>query len=100
MKYNLFHKVRQLIIYLKPRDKSRFGQCRRCGACCNFMYKCVFLNYDDEGNGVCRINKIKPYTCSKYPLNWEEHHTKEVCGFKFPSESRRRVKPFRETPSA
>jgi uncharacterized protein len=87
MKFNLYFKVRQLIIYLKPRDMSRYGRCLRCGACCEFGAKCVFLKYDDEGMSVCRINKIKPYTCSKYPLNLKEHHTREICGFEFPSGS-------------
>jgi Fe-S-cluster containining protein len=36
---------------------------------------------------VCRIQKIKPYTCSKYPLNKKEHHTRGVCGYTFPGDS-------------
>ena len=88
MKYNYYHKIRQLFVYLKPRDKSRYGECRRCGACCKFMADCIFLKYDGEGKAVCRIQKFKFYTCTKYPLNKKEHHTRDVCGYKFPDDSK------------
>lgn len=88
MKYNYYHKIRQLFVYLKPRDKSRYGACLRCGACCKFMADCIFLKYDDEGKSVCGIQKFKFYTCSKYPLNKKEHHTRDVCGYKFPDDSK------------
>ncbi|MCX6559948.1 MAG: hypothetical protein NTZ26_05475 [Candidatus Aminicenantes bacterium] len=87
MKYGYYHKIRQLFVYLKPRDKSRAGECRRCGACCRFMADCLFLKFDEEGLSACGIQKIKPYTCSKYPLNKKEHHTRDNCGFRFPAES-------------
>jgi Fe-S-cluster containining protein len=82
MRYNLYHKIRQLIVYLRPIDETRTGRCTRCGACCKFMFKCPFLGYSG-GKAVCKINRFKMYTCSKYPLNAKEHHTRDVCGFRF-----------------
>ena len=84
LKYGLYHKIRQLVVYLKPRDKSRSGECRRCGACCRFMADCIFLRWDEQGLSVCGIQRFKPYTCSKYPLNRKEHHTSDFCGYRFP----------------
>jgi Fe-S-cluster containining protein len=86
-KYGYYHKLRQLVVYLKRRDKNRSGECRRCGACCRFMADCIFLKFDDQGRSECGIQKIKPYTCSKYPLKAKEHHTRAICGDRVPDDA-------------
>jgi hypothetical protein len=82
VKYNLWSKLRQLAVYLRPVDKRRYGKCKRCGACCKFMFRCPFLKYVN-GKAACKIQPVKWWTCSKYPLNEKEHHTRDVCGYKF-----------------
>jgi hypothetical protein len=63
--------------------KSRKGECKKCGKCCNFFrIKCPFLNK----NKTCRIYKFRPtLLCKLPPLNIFkgeiEKHKKINCGF-------------------
>jgi hypothetical protein len=84
---NPMMKIRRAFIYLKPVDKTRYGKCKRCGACCKFMYACPFLSYDENEKAVCKIYRIRGYVCSKYPLSDKYHETRDICGFRFKNKS-------------
>jgi Fe-S-cluster containining protein len=76
-------KIMRVFIYLKPIDKTRYGKCNRCGACCKFTYTCPFLSYDKNEKAVCKIYRVRGHMCRKYPLSDKYHETRDVCGFKF-----------------
>jgi len=67
-----------------PVDKSRRGDCLKCGACCKFVVRCPFLKYDKENPGTarCSVYALRPLQCRKYPRSKNEqiHHP---CGYKF-----------------
>jgi len=77
---------RNLCAIFLPVAKNRQGQCNRCGACCKLPKPCPFLGYQPDGKAFCRIQKLKPLTCKKYPQM--EHHqvTRDVCGYWFEKE--------------
>lgn len=67
-----------------PVDRSRSGECLRCGACCKFLFICPFLK-TVEGEPTsyrCSAYGIRPPQCRKYPRSSKEqiHHP---CGFRF-----------------
>jgi hypothetical protein len=67
-----------------PVDKTRAGECRRCGACCKFLVKCPFLRYTEgeTGPSMCLAYSIRPPQCRKYPrTEAEQIHT--PCGYRF-----------------
>lgn len=66
-----------------PVDKNRKGGCIRCGACCKLPNRCWFLGVDDQGRYYCKIHKIRPLNCRKYPRTKSEHITDDKCGFTF-----------------
>jgi len=67
-----------------PVDRSRSGECKRCGACCKFLVRCPFLKFDesDPNSASCRAYAIRPPQCRKYPRSKAEqiHHP---CGYCF-----------------
>jgi Fe-S-cluster containining protein len=65
-----------------PVEETRNGNCKNCGACCMFLYKCPFLKLEDESKALCTIHMIRPPMCRKYPRTKEEqiHHP---CGYHF-----------------
>lgn len=67
-----------------PIDKTRTGECDRCGACCKFFVTCPFLVYvgGDEKQPACKIYRARPLQCRKYPRTAKEqiHHP---CGYRF-----------------
>ena len=67
-----------------PVDKSRKGECEKCGACCKFVVECPFLKYDEGGSGAtyCRIYSIRPLQCRKYPRSKREQ-IHQPCGYRF-----------------
>lgn len=73
-----------------PIDKIRSGECDRCGACCKFWVECPFLKSvgGDERQLACRIYKVRPLQCRKYPRTEKEqiHHP---CGYRFGEETPR-----------
>jgi len=69
---------------LLPVDKSRTGECLRCGACCKFLVRCPFLRQSDGKPDTlrCTAYAIRPPQCRKYPRCRDEQiHL--PCGFKF-----------------
>jgi Fe-S-cluster containining protein len=76
-------KIRRTITAFLPVDKTRKGQCIRCGACCKLPNVCPWLRYDAEEKAICLIYPIRPLNCRKYPRTPAEHLTKDVCGLYF-----------------
>lgn len=74
--------VRQLTS-LRPVADTRKGECRRCGNCCKLPRTCPFLRYNSDGESYCRIYKLRPLSCKKYPRTRHELLTKDTCGFAF-----------------
>lgn len=67
-----------------PVDPNRVGECRRCGACCRFVFTCPFLKQsaDDPEAYFCAAYRIRPLQCRKYPRSKDEQiHL--PCGYRF-----------------
>ena len=62
----------------------RRGECNRCGACCEILFKCPFLKKQDDGTTACGIYEDRPNQCRLYPI--EKRDLEEVrgqCSFYF-----------------
>ncbi len=62
----------------------RQGECNRCGACCEILFKCPFLKKHDDGTSACGIYEDRPNQCRLFPL--EKRDLEEVrgtCSFYF-----------------
>jgi len=76
-------KLKRTLTCVLPVDKTRKGQCIRCGACCKLPNYCPWLRFDHQGKSLCIIYPIRPLNCRKYPRTDAEHLTKSVCGMHF-----------------
>ncbi|MCP9496183.1 MAG: YkgJ family cysteine cluster protein [Pyrinomonadaceae bacterium MAG19_C2-C3] len=47
----------------------RRGECNRCGACCEILFKCPFLKKHDDGSSTCGIYEDRPDQCRLFPIN-------------------------------
>lgn len=47
---------------------KRQGDCNRCGACCQLLYRCPYLKQDADGY-KCGIYQRRPDQCATYPHN-------------------------------
>ncbi|HVG39003.1 MAG TPA: YkgJ family cysteine cluster protein [Pyrinomonadaceae bacterium] len=56
----------------------RRGECNRCGACCEILFKCPFLKKQDDGSTSCGIYEDRPNQCRLYPI--EKRDLAEVRG--------------------
>jgi hypothetical protein len=45
----------------------RRGECNRCGACCELVYKCPFLKKQADGSTICGIYENRPNSCRLFP---------------------------------
>ena len=62
----------------------RRGDCNRCGACCEILFKCPFLKKHDDGLTTCGIYEDRPNQCRLFPI--EQRDLEEVrgqCSFYF-----------------
>ena len=62
----------------------RRGECNRCGACCEILFKCPFLKKHDDGTTTCGIYEDRPNQCRLFPI--EKRDLEEVrgsCSFYF-----------------
>lgn len=67
----------------KSIAENRTGDCHRCGACCELIYKCPFLGRDAQKLPYCRIyGDLRPANCRNYPFD-EVDSEVEQCGFKW-----------------
>ena len=56
----------------------RRGDCNRCGACCEILFKCPFLKKHGDGTSTCGIYEDRPNQCRLFPL--ERRDLQEVRG--------------------
>ena len=62
----------------------RRGECNRCGACCEILFKCPFLKKHRDGTTSCGIYEDRPNQCRLFPI--EQRDLAEVrgtCSFYF-----------------
>jgi hypothetical protein len=62
----------------------RRGECNRCGACCEILFKCPFLKKHFDGTTTCGIYEDRPNQCRLFPI--EKRDLAEVrgsCSFYF-----------------
>jgi hypothetical protein len=62
----------------------RRGDCNRCGACCEILFKCPFLKKHGDGTTTCGIYEDRPNQCRLFPI--ERRDLDEVrgqCSFYF-----------------
>src|SRR2546423_4389083 len=62
----------------------RRGECNRCGACCEILFKRPFLKKHLDGTTTCGINEDRPNQCRLFPI--EKRDLEEVrgtCSFYF-----------------
>ena len=62
----------------------RRGECNRCGACCEILFKCPFLKKHRDGTTTCGIYEDRPNQCRLFPI--EKRDLQEVrgsCSFYF-----------------
>ena len=62
----------------------RRGDCNRCGACCEILFKCPFLKKHTDGTTTCGIYEDRPNQCRLFPI--EKRDLEEVrgtCSFYF-----------------
>ena len=83
-------KVRRTYLsYFKPEyirqsiAENRKGDCHRCGACCELVYKCPFLGKDAQNLPYCRVyGELRPSNCRNYPFDRVDSEIKQ-CGYTF-----------------
>ena len=56
----------------------RRGDCNRCGACCELLFKCPFLKKHSDGTATCGIYENRPNSCRLFPI--ERRDIEEVRG--------------------
>ena len=56
----------------------RRGECNRCGACCELVFKCPFLKRYSDGTSTCGIYENRPNLCRLFPI--ERRDIEEVRG--------------------
>ena len=67
---------------------KRSGDCHRCGACCELLFKCPFLGRDGQNLPYCRIyGDLRPANCRNYPFDQIDSEI-AGCGFTFPQDSK------------
>jgi hypothetical protein len=62
----------------------RRGECNRCGACCEILFKCPFLKKHEDETTTCGIYEDRPDQCRLFPI--EQRDLSEVrgsCSFYF-----------------
>jgi hypothetical protein len=62
---------------------TRQGECKRCGLCCQLIYRCPFLGKDVDNLPYCRVyGDLRPANCRNYPFDAIDSEVDE-CGFSF-----------------
>jgi Fe-S-cluster containining protein len=75
--------IRAATSFVLSVDGNRAGECRGCGACCRFVYKCPFLRFENHNSqAICTIYEIRPPMCRKYPRTKDEQ-VHQPCGYYF-----------------
>jgi hypothetical protein len=62
----------------------RRGECNRCGACCEILFKCPFLKKLEDGTTSCGIYEDRPNQCRLFPINKRDlEEVRGTCSFYF-----------------
>ena len=62
----------------------RRGDCNRCGACCEILFKCPFLKKHDDGTTTCGIYEDRPSQCRLFPIDARDlAEVRGTCSFYF-----------------
>ena len=62
----------------------RRGDCNRCGACCEILFKCPFLKKHDDGTSTCGIYEDRPNQCRLFPLDQRDlAEVRGTCSYYF-----------------
>ena len=62
----------------------RRGDCNRCGACCELLFKCPFLKKQDDGTSLCGIYEDRPNQCRLFPITQRDiEEVRGTCSFYF-----------------
>jgi hypothetical protein len=62
----------------------RRGDCNRCGACCEILFKCPFLKKHGDGTTSCGIYEDRPSQCRLFPLDRRDlAEVRGTCSFYF-----------------
>src|SRR3954468_1338016 len=62
----------------------RHGECNRCGACCEILFKCPFLKKHDDGTTTCGIYEDRPTQCRLFPIDQRDlAEVRGTCSFYF-----------------
>jgi hypothetical protein len=62
----------------------RQGDCNRCGACCEILFKCPFLKKHGDGTSSCGIYEDRPNQCRLFPIDKRDlREVKGTCSFYF-----------------
>jgi len=62
----------------------RRGDCNRCGACCEILFKCPFLKKHRDGTTTCGIYEDRPGQCRLFPIDRRDlQEVRGTCSFYF-----------------
>ena len=62
----------------------RRGDCNRCGACCEILFKCPFLKKHGDGTTTCGIYEDRPTQCRLFPIDRRDlREVRGTCSFYF-----------------
>jgi hypothetical protein len=62
----------------------RRGECNRCGACCEILFKCPFLKKHYDGTTTCGIYEDRPNQCRLFPIEMRDlTEVRGSCSFYF-----------------
>ena len=62
----------------------RTGECNRCGACCEILFKCPFLKKHKDGTTTCGIYEDRPNVCRLFPIDKRDlEEVRGSCSFYF-----------------
>ena len=62
----------------------RRGDCNRCGACCEILFKCPFLKKHTDGTTSCGIYEDRPSQCRLFPIDQRDlAEVRGTCSFYF-----------------
>ena len=62
----------------------RRGECNRCGACCEILFKCPFLKKHKDGTTTCGIYEDRPNVCRLFPIDKRDlQEVRGSCSFYF-----------------
>ena len=67
-----------------PRTSGRRGECNRCGAGCEILFKCPFLRRHADGTTSCGIYSDRPNQCRLFPIDWRDlEEVRGRCSYHF-----------------